>query len=352
MGKISAGSKLDSNSPTHSLYPIDTNTTLTMNSTAAPPTSAVDENGSATDASAAGFKAYVPVGDQRLVLSAIDNQVNAAKDAWREKNNAAAGATDKSNNHAAREEFFMNCIEQTGASLKRQLESVTIPADEAEVERVLDSFQTRLLKTRPSTDEDDDEDSLSSEDDENEEIEFDDNEIVDQDAYNQVKSLRAQARELSARVIATREETVGKALNMTRRDLTELLRVHGFSENGEDEAEASEQAEENEELGTEKRDSLNPMNTALQTLTSSLQNVDSGLAERLESLKETIGTIDSSVDKYQRMSQGDESALSQTEKALLSSANTRENEVEFEEEDTDSPMNPDKKLATLLAGVL
>ena len=75
----------------------------------------------------------------------------------------------------------MKCIDETGKSLKQQLESVTVPADETEVERVLDSFQTRLLSTKPSSDcddDDDDDESLSSVDDINEEIEFDDNEIV------------------------------------------------------------------------------------------------------------------------------------------------------------------------------
>ena len=93
------------------------------------------------------------------------------------------------------------------------------------------------------------------------------------------------------------------------------------------------------------------MHVALQTLTSSLQNVDTDLADKLESLKETIGTIDSSVEKYQRMSQGDESVLSKTEKALLTSEEPMKTVVESLEE-SDSPMNPDKNLARLLAGVL
>ena len=97
------------------------------------------------------------------------------------------------------------------------------------------------------------------------------------------------------------------------------------------------------------------MNVALQTLSASLQNVDTDLADKLESLKETIGTIDSSVEKYQRMSQGDESALSQTEKALLASDDEPRQRGVVDssgDESDDSPMNPDKKLARLLAGVL
>ena len=315
----------------------------------APVAATVDENGRDDGVSGTGLKAYVPSKDQRLVLSAIDNQLNIAKDAWKEKHGI--------DNNKGREEFLMDCIDKTGTSLKQQLESVTIPADEAEVERVLDSFQTRLLSTRPSSssnigdDNDDDEvESLSSVDDENEEIEFDDNEIVDQDAYDQVKQLRARARDISSRVISIREETMGKAFDITRRDISELLRVHGFSETVSSE-EVGETREQNEDDNEEKRDSLNPMHVALQTLTSSLQNVDTDLADKLESLKETIGTIDSSVEKYQRMSQGDESVLSKTEKALLASEEPRRTVVESLEEN-DSPMNPDKNLARLLAGVL
>lgn len=315
----------------------------------APVAATVDENGRDDGVSGTGLKAYVPSKDQRLVLSAIDNQLNIAKDAWKEKHGI--------DNNKGREEFFMDCIDKTGTSLKQQLESVTIPADEAEVERVLDSFQTRLLSTRPSSssnignDNDDDEvESLSSVDDENEDIEFDDNEIVDQDAYDQVKQLRARARDISSRVISIREETMGKAFDITRRDISELMRVHGFSETVSSE-EVGETQEQNEDDNEEKRDSLNPMHVALQTLTSSLQNVDTDLADKLESLKETIGTIDSSVEKYQRMSQGDESVLSKTEKALLASEEPRRTVVESLEEN-DSPMNPDKNLARLLAGVL
>jgi len=298
----------------------------------------------------------VPAGDRRLVLSAIDNQLNVAKESWRQKN----GTTDKqpnNNNSSSREEFFMKCIDETGKSLKQQLESVTVPADETEVERVLDSFQTRLLSTKPSSDcddDDDDDESLSSVDDINEEIEFDDNEIVDQDAYNQVKQLRAQARDISSRIISIREETAGKALDMTRRDITELMKLHGFSENlADDTTNEDEEQEDNE--GQTSSNNLNPMNVALQTLSASLQNVDTDLADKLESLKETIGTIDSSVEKYQRMSQGDESALSQTEKALLASNDEpRQRGVinSAGDDSDDSPMNPDKKLARLLAGVL
>lgn len=312
-----------------------------------------------TAAASLGWKSYVPSGDRRIVLSAIDIQLNASKNAWKEKHNAAA---DGGECNSAKEEFFMKLVDTTGTLLKSQIDVMTVPADEAEVERKLDSFRSQLFAARPSSstgngiDSSSDDESLSSVDDQEEEIEFDENQILDQDAYDQAKQLRRRAREISARVISIREETSGRALEMTRRNISELMKVHGYSENAaEDDGKShndhgSEQAQEDINEGTV---ALNPMHIALQTLTTSIQNVDSGLAEKLESLKETIGTIDSSLEKHQRISQGDESALSQTEKVLFApTATPKEAIVESEEESDESPMNPDKKLASLLAGIL
>ena len=330
----------------------------TMSATEAPPTIILDENGKVPNAphiiSGGMTRAHVPSCDRRIVFSAIDGQLNAAKIALREKNNA----NDEQPHTAAKVEFFVDCIERTCESLKRQIDIATVPVDEMRVEGAVDSLRTRLLSlaTRPSNDGDRGGSSPSSspssvDDDASDEIyEFEDDDIVDRDAYDQVKRLRAQARDVSSRVIAIREETTGKALDMTRRDLSELLRVHGFSEVS---AEGRQSEEVVEDANATRMDSLNPMRAALQTLVSSMQHVDPALAEKLEALRETIGTIDSSVEKYKRLSQGDDSGLSQTEKALLSIEHQEEYEAHsLGEEETESPMNPDRKLARLLAGVL
>ena len=316
-----------------------------MSATEAPPT-ILDENGEVPDATITRMRAHVSSCDRRIVFSAIDNQMNAAKVAWREKN---------ADEPPARVEFFVDCIEQTGEFLKRQIDSATEPVDEERVESAVDSFRSRLLSaTRSSSlSQDGDGGSLSSSsvDDADEEYEFEDDDIFDRDTFDQVKRLRAQAREVSSRVIAIREETTGRALDMTRRDVSELLRLHGFSESAEIQSE-EDSGQEVENANAVMMDSLNPMHAALQTLVSSMQNVDSALAEKLEALKETIGTIDSSVEKFKRLSQGDDSGLSQTEKALLSIEHREESEVPSLREETESPMNPDRKLARLLAGVL
>jgi len=383
----------------------------------APSSSPMDENtkpsredapaATATAAAAAAAECgkallYVPSGDQRLVLSAIDNQLNASKIAWKEKYYAADAASapannnnnNNNNNNSAKVEFFMKCMDQTGESLKRQLQSITTPANESDLERTLDSFHTRLFtitqqqQQQPGFDDDDDDsESSSPSDQEDESIDFDDNEILDRNAYDQVKQLRIQAREISARVISVREETAGRALDMTRRNLSELMSVHGFADedaaedhdgdapNGEGKTTEDDDDDDGDEQQTKEKDggsmetnggavSNHNMHIALQTLTTTLRHVDSNLTEKLESMKETIGTIDASVEKYQRLSQGDESVLSRTEKALLfaGSETMPSNEEKMmmvglssedeSESSSSSNMNPDKKLACLLAGVL
>lgn len=327
------------------------------------------------------------------------------KDAWGEKNfnsgeeillhqpSSSNGNNDNNINLVAKGEFFLNCINQTGASLHRQLELVTTPVEEAELESVLDSFRMRLATAtlhhgyhansnncHDEDNEEEEEDWLSSSSiSEDEDFEFDDAEIVDDEAYHQVKQLRAQARDIASRVLTTRDETVRRAMEMTRRNLEELMRVHGFDtdlNHDKSQGDCSDAVVHQEEEGTSNNheyekcnssngsgDTLNPLRMALQTLVSSLNHVDSNLGDNLESLKETIGTIDSSVEKIQRHLKGDEGALSRTEKALLASS------CENPEEDTTiivggvkivaayadkeretTMMNQDKKLAYLLAG--
>lgn len=294
--------------------------------------------------SASQIRAYVPSSDRRLVLAAIDNQLVAAKSAWKEKNS--------DQNNTSKEEFFLKCLDQTAASLKQQLKAITIPTDEEEVEQKLDSFQMRLLSTRPDMDDDCDGESISSDEEDDKEISFDDDDVVDEDVLEQVRKLRSDVREMAARVISTREEVCGKALSYTRREIDHLLDVHGFTNSNEDEA-----GEENEAIeqtgGKNERDEMNTMHVALQTLTASLQDVDSRLADKINDLKNTIGVVDSYIEKNQRMSQGDENVLSQTEKALLADEYVKEDvESMGDEEDDEDQMNPDKKLACLLAGVL
>eukprot|EP00984_Skeletonema_dohrnii_P034457 scaffold33564_cov147-Skeletonema_dohrnii-CCMP3373.AAC.1 len=283
---------------------------------------------------------YVPKSDRRLVLAAIDNQLTVAKSAWKEKN--------ANQNNPAKEEFFMKCLDQTVASLKQQLEALTIPSDEDEVEQTMDSFHTRILSTRPDEDDDCDVGSISSDEGDEKDISFDDDDIVDEDVLERVRKARNDVREVAARVISTREQACKQALNVAERDIVNVLEVHGFNNSNEDEDGV------NNPIGdANERDVLNPMHVALQTLTSSLQDVDSGLAEKINDLKNTIGVVDSYIEKNERLSQGDENVLSQTEKALLASEQeVKENMEPVVEEDNDAQMNPDKKLARLLAGVL
>lgn len=293
--------------------------------------------------SAPEIRAYVPKSDRRLVLAAIDNQLTVAKAAWKEKN------ADQTTFNPAKEEFFMKCLDQTAASLKQQLEGLTIPADEEDVEQTLDSFQMRVLSTRPDEDDDCDGESISSDEDDEKEISFDDDDIVDEEVLERVKKCRNDVREVAARVISTREAACRKALSEAERDIVNVLEVHGFNNSDNDDEEGVK-----EQIGdaANERDVLIPMHVALQTLTSSLQDVDSGLAEKINDLKNTIGVVDSYIDKNERLAQGDENVLSQTEKALLESEQVKKNVEPVVDEENGAQMDPDKSLARLLAGVL
>ncbi|KAL3795072.1 hypothetical protein HJC23_006393 [Cyclotella cryptica] len=297
-----------------------------------------NETSNAATAAPSRVKVPTPATDLERAIAAIHARLTTIKSAWKEKND-----------QPEKEAFYMSCMDKTAASLIQQIESMTEPVDEHLVEEKLDEFEYRFLSLQHEPIIEDD--FLSSEDEEVD-ISFDDAEILDQEAYEKVKELRCKSREIASRVISVREEALERALGVTSRSVSELLRVHGFSE-GEsvvDEEMTGDSSDRNEDG----KRLMDPLHVALRNLTSSLQNVDSGLTEKLESLKETIGTIDASVEKYQRASQGDENALSQMEKALIAASNLKAREVEEigGEETMDNSTNPDRILARLLAGAL
>lgn len=325
----------------------------------------------------------VPSSNRRAILSVIDNQMNSAKVAWQTKY-----LTNVETNSSKIDFIINQCIDKTGICLKNQVEEMTTTeeddtddVDEAMTTAMrdttdpLDSFKLRQLQltTIRGDDHDDDDDvshSSSSIDDITEDISFEEEELFDQDAYNQVKQLRSKARDISSNVIALREETTSRALDVVKRDLSALLNVHGFfthdTGNNDEEGVAESTTTTKEGKNDEEEDnnnndsSLNPMNVAIQTLIGSIQTIDTDLSTKLEELKETIGTIDISVNKWV-----EGSTLSQTEKAILASTDVqygeetddllgrrRERRGGGEAENDESPMNPEKKLARLLAGIL
>ncbi|KAL7522493.1 hypothetical protein ACHAWX_007179 [Stephanocyclus meneghinianus] len=295
-----------------------------------------NEMSNAATAAPTRFKVPTPSADLELAISAIKARLATIKSKWKEQND-----------QPEREEFYMSCMDQAAATLINQIELLTEPVDKHDIEEKLDEFEYHFMTLQHEPIIDDD--SLSSESEEVD-MSFDDAEILDQEAYDKVMELRCKSREIASRVISVREEALERALRVTSRSVSELLRVHGFSEGESVEEETTGGSGERDEDG---KRLIDPLHVALRNLTSSLQNVDSGLTEKLESLKETIGTIDASVAKYQRVSQGDENAMSQTEKALIAASNLKAREVEIEGEETmDDSTDPDRILARLLAGAL
>lgn len=231
-------------------------------------------------------------------------------------------------------------MDATVDSIKSQLQSVTESVEDDLLDGQLYKF--RFSRQHHLEEEDD---STSSE--EEQDVSFDDDDILDAEAYNKVRELRRRTREVAGRVISVREEALEGALGVAGKSLEELLRVHGFCDQQPKEDEGG-----NEDAAENSRISEVPLNSALKNLTSTLQNVDSGLYRKLESIKETIGTIDSAVDKCQRVARGEENVLSQTEQALIAASNVRERVVVEEEEVGEETMNDvDRNLARLLAGL-
>ena len=272
--------------------------------------------------------------DQSAINSAIDICVAEIKSAWQKKNPG----------NSSKEAFHFNCMDLMAQSIKDQMISDAKPVDADMLEQQLNAFKTRFTVL------DEEEDESSSESEQEQDISFDDDEVVDTEAHEKVREMRAKTREIAARVVASREEAIEGALGVTGRTVQDLLEVHGFGK-GQTEGESELSTEEAGDSIKADHGRINPLNAALRNLTSSLQNVDSGLSEKIESIKETISTIDSAVDKYQRISQGDENALSQTEKALIAASNVKTREI-MEEVGEETLNDPDRNLAGLLSGAL
>ena len=270
--------------------------------------------------------------DQSVILSAIDNCVTELKSAWQKKNPG----------NPSKEAFYFNCMDETAQSIKDQMIRIAEPIDAVVLEQQLNAFKSRYLVL------DEEEDESTSESEQEQDLSFDDDEVLDAEAYDKVRDLRAKTREIAARVFSTREEAIGGALGVTGRSVQDLLEMHGFGE-GQVEGESEQSTEDAGDRIKADSGRINPLNAALRNLTSSLENVDSGLTERIESIKETISTIDSAVDKYQRVSQGDENVLSQTEKALIAASNVKTREI-MEEVGEETLNDPDRNLARLLSG--
>jgi hypothetical protein len=266
--------------------------------------------------------------EQSQILTSIDTTLSTLKSSHIQK---------YGNQHGT--EYTLHCMDATVDSMKSQLRSITSGVDDDLLDRQLYSF--RYLR---NNNQDDDDSSFSSED-EIQDVSFDDEEILDEDAYDKVRKLRRKCREVAGRVITVREEALEGALGVTRRSLEELLSLHGFSDE-------QQQEEEEEKYTVDNTRIIEPLNAALKNLTGKLQNVNAGgLNQKLESIKETIGTIDLAVEKCQRVARGEENLLSQTEKALIAASNVRERIVEEEEVGEETANDVDRNLARLLAGL-
>eukprot|EP00956_Cyclotella_meneghiniana_P001644 scaffold1810_cov60-Cyclotella_meneghiniana.AAC.2 len=289
--------------------------------------------------------------DRSIILNFIDTRLAQIKSSFQQQQQQTHGS------NPAKTAFYLQCMDDAIVSIKRQITNLTEPIDDELLQQELDRLELRYRSCTLQTIDDDDTSSSSSEQ-EDVDVSFDDDDILDTEAYAKVKELRAAGREIANRVIDTREETVGRALNITERGVVELLNVHGYATKNDEQDESIDNHSGGETASATTINSsiVEPLNTALQNLTSSLTNIDSNgnLTNKLNSIRETITTIDASVDKYQRVSQGEENVISQTERAIMEAATAMNREeggnrvVMGEETMNDA----DGILARLLAGAL
>lgn len=237
-------------------------------------------------------------------------------------------------------------MDDTAASLKRQITNLTEPIDDDSLYPQLDRLESRHLAVQ--AEDDSDASSSSSSEEEEVDISFDDDDVFDTEAYAKVKELRDASRDMARRVTDTRREAVGRALDVAERGVGELLKVHGYTDE-EEQHQAQQQSHQvvGEEGGeTTDRTVVEPLRAALRNLSASLE-ANSDLGVKLHSIRETIATIDAAADR------GGENAISQTEKAMAEAAAAmKHGEEEGRTMGEETLNDADAILARLLAGAL
>jgi hypothetical protein len=157
---------------------------------------------------------------------------------------------------------------------------------------------------------------------------YDDHELIDQDALKRAKELRAKIRELSTQTKRQQEIVLQRVIQLTKREI--LLLTHDILA---EEVDPLSQ-ERSGELSTAKRQTLQRMQASLQALTNSLSNtVDRALPKNLRDLRETIHNIQKTLQKRDQPF-----SLSQTEQAIVSRDNEGANTMCSLDEDAEGPI--------------
>ena len=172
---------------------------------------------------------------------------------------------------------------------------------------------------------DDDSNSSSSIDDsesEEEEEEEEEEDLIDKAALQRARELREQVRKKAAEIKAIKDYKIATVLQYVTSQLDEWKRLNIDQSLNEKLGSNSDDGNTVKSNKTHQR--LQHMKSSLSKLEYSLQSIDVELPDKLESLQQTIETIQHHLQKQTKQKSNDKH-LSRTERAILSRVDTNKN---------------------------
>lgn len=153
---------------------------------------------------------------------------------------------------------------------------------------------------------------------------YDEMELLDQDALKRARELRVQVREKAAGLKQQQEAVLERAIQLAQREI-QLLTHDILQEEVKTESAIEEESKRaHAEAHATRRKLLQQMSDSLQSLTDSLhRTVDGELPRNLRNFKETMQVVEESLKRNEQPQ-----SLSQTEQAILSRSNEGSNEEE------------------------
>lgn len=210
-------------------------------------------------------------------------------------------------------------LEAIGTNLKAHLERVVQPLDD----EAYHVYVHRCLKGG------DDVTPTNNKATTVEENEFDEQELIDEDALKRVQELRQQVREQATKVQLVRDAVLEKAVDLAERQVRVWM--------GPNEPEKVAESSVDENV---LRSKVSEMQVSLSTMKEALDKTLVALPGKLQSLQETVTTIEESFKK--------KPMLSQTEQAIISRDNEGKSKKTPFGVHNDKDTAPEEQLANLL----
>ena len=235
-------------------------------------------------------------------------------------------------NKALEQETDENGTAVLSILLKRAQESLVSHVQRL-VEPVSDAAYHEHLQRNIVEDDSDDSEQESDDDEPISDDEFEEEELLDREVLQRARVLRQQVREASERASKLRSSVTDRAVSVAQREAALLVGPTNKPMKPYDAAAMARRLEQ--PFSGEKSEKLMEMEESLKSLTLSLQEMDGKVPDTMETLQETIDTI------QMAMEQG--TSLSQTERAIRS----RSNEGSNLSQDTGT-VTPEARLGTFL----